>query len=150
MAITDELAQLRVETLAAIEAAQTTAALDEVRVAVVGKSGSLTGYLRNMGNVAKEERATVGKTVNEVRNAVEAALEERKAQLAAAELEASINASAIDITMPGRSQQIGTRHLINAHHRRDLRYLPGPWLHGCHRSRGRDRLVQLHGAECAG
>ena len=37
MAITDELAQLRVETLAAIEAAQTTAALDEVRVAVVGK-----------------------------------------------------------------------------------------------------------------
>lgn len=113
MAITDELVQLRVETLAAIEAAQTTAALDEVRVAVVGKSGSLTGYLRNMGNVAKEERATVGKTVNEVRNAVEAALEERKAQLAAAELEASINASAIDITMPGRSQQIGTRHLIN-------------------------------------
>ena len=113
MAITDELAQLRESTLAAIGAAETSALLDEVRVGVMGKSGTLTAYLRNMGNIAKEERAAVGKTVNEVRNIVEAALEARKKELAALELAASIDAAAVDVTLPGRAQQIGTRHLIN-------------------------------------
>ena len=113
MAITDELAALREQTLAAIEAAADTAALDAVRVGVVGKSGTLTGYLRNMGQVQKEQRAAVGKAVNEARKVVEEALEARKAMLAAAELEASINAAAVDITLPGRVQQLGTRHLIN-------------------------------------
>ena len=114
MAITDELAQLREQTLARIAEADTSAALESVRVAVLGKAGTLTGYLRGMGKVAKEERAVVGKTVNEVRNAVEEALEARKKKLAAAEMEAAIDASAVDVTLPGRAQQMGTRHLINA------------------------------------
>ena len=113
MAIVEELEALRAETLAAIEKAVDTSALDEVRVRVVGKSGTLTAYLRNMGQVAKEERATVGKAVNEARNVVEQALEARKKALAAAELEASIDAAAVDVTLPGRVQQLGTRHLIN-------------------------------------
>ena len=113
MAIVDELAALRESTLAAISAAADTSALDEVRVAVLGKAGTLTGYLRSMGQVAKEERAAVGKTVNEVRNVVEAALEDRKHALEAQELEAAISAAAVDVTLPGRSQQVGTRHLIN-------------------------------------
>ena len=104
---------LREETLAAIAEAVDTAALDTVRVGVVGKSGTLTGYLRNMGKVAKEQRAEVGRAVNEARNVIEEALEERKQALAALELEASINASAVDVTLPGRAQQLGTRHLIN-------------------------------------
>lgn len=114
MAIVDELAQLRERTLAAIEQAADTSALDEVRVAVLGKAGTLTGYLRSMGQVAKEERAAVGKTVNEVRGVVEAALEQRKSALSAKEMEAAINAAAVDVTLPGRGQQVGTRHLINA------------------------------------
>ena len=113
MAIVDELAALRESTFAAISAAADTSALDEVRVAVLGKAGTLTGYLRSMGQVAKEERAAVGKTVNEVRNVVEAALEDRKRALEAQELEAAISAAAVDVTLPGRSQQVGTRHLIN-------------------------------------
>ena len=114
MAIVDELSALRTSTLAAIEQAADTSALEEVRVAVLGKAGTLTGYLRGMGQVAKEERAAVGKAVNEVRGAVEAALEERKRALAAKELEAAIDAAAVDVTLPGRGQQVGTRHLINA------------------------------------
>ena len=113
MAIVDELAALRESTLAAISAAADTSALDEVRVAVLGKAGTLTGYLRSIGQVAKEERAAVGKTVNEVRNVVEGALEDRKRALEAQELEAAISAAAVDVTLPGRSQQVGTRHLIN-------------------------------------
>lgn len=113
MAIVDELAELQAQTLAAIEAAADTAALDTVRVGVVGKSGTLTGYLRNMGQVPKEERAEVGKAVNAARTVVEEALEARKKALAAAELAASIDAAAVDVTLPGRSQQLGSRHLIN-------------------------------------
>ena len=113
MAITEELAALRDDTLQRIEAAATTDELDAVRVAVVGKQGSLTGYLRSMGSVPKEERAAVGRAVNEAREAVEAALEARKATLSAAELTAAIDAAAVDVTLPGRAQQRGTRHLIN-------------------------------------
>ena len=53
MAIVDELSALRTSTLAAIEQAADTSALEEVRVAVLGKAGTLTGYLRGMGQVAK-------------------------------------------------------------------------------------------------
>ena len=113
MAITEELSALRDDTLAAIAAAGTTAALEEVRVAVLGKSGTLTGYLRSMGQVPKEERAAVGKAVNEARVAVEEALGARKATLDAAELDAAMDAAAVDVTLPGRVQQRGTRHLIN-------------------------------------
>ncbi len=113
MGVSEELAQLQEETLAAIAAAETTSALEEVRVRVVGKSGTLTGYLRSMGSVPKEERALVGKAVNEARNCVEEALAARKEALAAAELEQRIQGDAVDVTLPGRGQQRGTRHLIN-------------------------------------
>ena len=113
MSVIEELSTLRDETLAAIAAAENTAELDKVRVAVLGKSGTLTGYLRSMGKLPKEERAVVGKTVNETRTIVESALEERKSAWAASELMAAIDAAAVDVTLPGRSQQMGTRHLIN-------------------------------------
>ena len=113
MAIADELVALREATLADIAAAEDSAALDAVRVAVIGKSGTLTGYLRSMGSVPADQRASVGKAVNEARVAVEEALAARKAVLDAAELEAAIDAAAVDVTLPGRAQQMGTRHLIN-------------------------------------
>ena len=113
MAIAEELAALRERTLAEIAAADTSAALEAVRVAVLGKSGTLTGYLRSMGQVPAEERASVGKAVNAARVEVEEALAARKAALDAAELEAAMGAAAVDVTLPGRVQQRGTRHLIN-------------------------------------
>ena len=113
MAIVDELNELNAQALRDIEAAADTAALEEVRVAVLGKKGTLTGYLRGMGQLPKEERAEVGKTANIVRNAVESALANRKEALAKAELLAKMDAEAVDITLPGRGQQVGTRHLIS-------------------------------------
>ena len=114
MAIVEEVNALRTSTLDRIATAADTEALEAIRIEVVGKSGTLTSYLHSMGQVPKEERAEVGKTVNAVRNEVEAALESKKAALSATELEAKMAADAVDITLPGRSQQMGTRHLINA------------------------------------
>ncbi len=114
MAIIDELISLQAETLDRVAAAADTTELESVRVGVLGKKGTLTGYLRGMGQLAPEDRASVGKTANEVRNAVETALDARKAELARAELAAKMDAEAVDVTLPGRVQQMGTRHLINA------------------------------------
>lgn len=113
MAVLDELTALRAQTSNDIANAATTAELESVRIAVLGKSGSLTGYLRSMGSVAKEERAEVGKAVNAAREAIEGALDEALCTLKTKELDAAIDAAAVDVTLPGRSQQIGTRHLIN-------------------------------------
>lgn len=113
MALIDELQALTQETLEKISNTDRSSELEEIRVAVVGKSGSLTKYLRSMGSVPKEERAEVGKAVNIARQQVEDALSEAKARISAAELNASIDASAVDVTLPGRAQQIGSRHLIS-------------------------------------
>ena len=113
MALVDDLKNLREKTHVAIEEAKNSEELDRVRVAVLGKQGELTGYLRNMGSVAKEERAKVGKAVNEARQAVEGALEQKMSELKSAEMAAAIDASAVDVTLPGRKQVVGTRHIIN-------------------------------------
>lgn len=113
MSLVDEIVSLGARAQEQIECAQTTAALEELRVALVGKKGSLTAYLRSMGQLEKEERAFVGKSLNEVRNAVEAALARKKEALESSELKARLENSALDVTLPGRSQQLGTRHLIS-------------------------------------
>ena len=114
MSVVDDVKSLHADTLSAIAQAPDTEALEKIRVEVVGKSGSLTGYLRSMGQIEKEHRAEVGKTVNAARNEIEAALDAKKKELSFSELEAKMEASAVDVTLPGRVQQMGTRHLINA------------------------------------
>lgn len=114
MSIQEDVLALRERVLAQITEAADSQALEQVRVQVLGKSGELTAYLRSMGKLPKEERPALGKTVNQVRGAVEQALEARKATLAASELTARMEAGAVDVTLPGRSQQMGARHLISS------------------------------------
>ena len=113
MGLREELYELRETTLARIETADNSSILEDVRIAVLGKKGSLTAALRGMRDLPKEERPVIGKITNDVRDALEAALEEKKAQLKAAELELKMAASAVDVTLPGRNMPIGTEHLIN-------------------------------------
>lgn len=114
MALIDDLKNLRQKAHQMVLDATNSDELDKVRVAVLGKQGELTAYLRNMGSVAKEERAKVGKAVNEARVAVESALEEKMKQLKDSELQDQISKDAVDITLPGRRQVVGTRHIINS------------------------------------
>lgn len=113
MSLVDEIHSLVSDVSSKVSDSNTLDALEEVRVAVLGKSGSLTGYLRNMGNVAKEERAEVGKLVNSARNEIENKLAEKKEKLKNAEMQAKIESSAVDITLPGRCQHPGHQHLIS-------------------------------------
>lgn len=84
--------------------------LNEVRVNFLGKKGVLTGVLKSMKDVAKEDRPMVGQMVNETRAKIEAHLEETKARLETALREARMAEEEIDVTLPARRREIGHRH----------------------------------------
>jgi phenylalanyl-tRNA synthetase alpha chain len=104
----DDLASLQAETEAAIAAAADLRALDAVRVAVLGKSGSLTGLLKGLGAVPAERRKERGAALNRLKAAIEAAIEARRAVLEAAALEARLAAERLDVTLPPRPFAPGT------------------------------------------
>ena len=112
MALIDELQELRSAGLEAVAAAGELTSLDAVRVALLGKKGSLTGVLRGLGALGSDERPAAGKVSNEVRLALEAAIAEREGVLAAAALERKLTAEAVDVTLPGRRRAPGRQHLI--------------------------------------
>jgi phenylalanyl-tRNA synthetase alpha chain len=112
MSIPDELHALRVEGLAAVAAAGDLVALEAVRLAYLGKKGSLTGVLRGLGALSADERPAVGKVSNEVRDALESAIAERQAALSATALASRLTAEAVDVTLPGRRRAPGHQHLI--------------------------------------
>ncbi len=112
--ITQDLEQLRQEAETALSQATTTEATREWHSEFLGRKGRLTSVLRSLGSLPAEERAQVGKAANELKQALEAALEARQAALAKAELEAALNAEAVDVTLPGRPQNVGKLHPTNA------------------------------------
>lgn len=113
MAMSDELRAIQERVEQGLAKARTLEALEQVRVASLGKKGSLTAIMRSMGRLPKEERPAMGQLANTVRANVEAAIGQRREQLAKAALEARISAEAADVTLPGRRLSHGTEHLIS-------------------------------------
>lgn len=113
MGVIDELQSIEQQAVADIQAADSLDKLEQLRVALMGKKGSLTGVLRSMGSLSQEERPLVGKRANEVRVLVEEALNQRKQLLDKAALEERLAVDALDITLPGRRLSPGTQHLIS-------------------------------------
>ncbi|HET9613178.1 MAG TPA: phenylalanine--tRNA ligase subunit alpha [Candidatus Limnocylindrales bacterium] len=110
--LTRDLETLRDDALAQIAAAPDSAALQAIELDVLGKKGRLTAVLRGIGALPAEDRPRVGSIANEVRTALEAALDERRRDRAAAELEARLRAEAVDVTAPGRPIRRGALHPI--------------------------------------
>ena len=86
------------------------ASLEEVRVRYLGKKGELTAVLRGMGKLSPEERPAVGQLANEVREAIESKIADKKAELQAAALEKKLKEEKIDVTAPGKAIAVGERH----------------------------------------
>ena len=106
----EQLANIRAQALAAFEAAGDSAALDALRVQYLGKKGELTAVLKQMGKLSAEERPAMGQLANEVRAALEEALERRGKELEAKALEDRLKAEALDVTIPGKPYKAGHRH----------------------------------------
>ncbi|MEA2453918.1 MAG: phenylalanyl-tRNA synthetase alpha chain [Thermoleophilaceae bacterium] len=114
-----DLAQLRTEAEAAVGAAASAAELEELRVRYLGRKSELTQALRSIGELPPEQRGPVGKEANEVRQALEALLEQRTAQLEAAELDQRLVEDRVDVTLPGDPPvPVGHLHLVSQIRRR--------------------------------
>ncbi|MCO4784421.1 phenylalanine--tRNA ligase subunit alpha [Marinomonas atlantica] len=108
----ENLNQILADALAAVAASDNEAGLDEIRVQYLGKKGALTALLKQLGNVAPEDRPKFGQMVNEAKEQVQAKMNERKTALAAAALNAKLANETIDVTLSGKGQEIGGLHPV--------------------------------------
>src|SRR5712691_12396759 len=107
-----DIQTLETEILPAIEAANNEAALEAVRVAALGKSGSVSALLKTLGSMTPDERKAQGPLINGLKEAVNAALAARKDALKGAALVERLNTETIDVTLPVREPpaEIGRVH----------------------------------------
>ena len=106
----DIIEKLQKEALEKINSAENKERLNELKVAYLGKKGELTALLKNMKNIAPEERAEFGKVVNEAREAIENTLNNVGSELAKLALEAKLKAETIDVTLPANKREFGHNH----------------------------------------
>ena len=112
MAVTDTLRELREQVEQNLSEMKDTAALDALRVKVLGKKGALTELLKGMGKLAPEERPKVGAQINEARQWLTERMNERQEALQKLEREAALKAETIDVTEPRRPVKVGSAHPI--------------------------------------
>ena len=103
-----DLIDLQTSILAEIAAAPDETALEAVRVSVLGKKGSISERLATLGRMAPEERKSAGAAINLAKDAVTAALTQRRSALKAAALDARLVAEALDVTLPVRENGVTT------------------------------------------
>lgn len=106
----EQMQKIQQEAEKLIQAAPDLPSLNEIRVRFLGKKGELTQVLRAMGKLSASERPLVGKQANEIRDYLEARLQEKAANLKSAEKLLSLKQETLDVTLPGRQIQLGRRH----------------------------------------
>jgi phenylalanyl-tRNA synthetase alpha chain len=106
------LSALVAQALAEIDASADLAALDEVRVRLLGKKGLLTEHLKGLGTLIAAERPAAGQRINEAKAAIQTALEMHRIRLEQAALERELASGRIDVTLPGRGEDSGSLHPV--------------------------------------
>ena len=104
---------LTTQALADIAAADTPQAIEALRVALLGKSGSVTAQLKQLGTLPVEQRKAAGEAINRARDALGTALAERKTALDNAALDARLASETIDVTLPGIDGTRGGLHPVS-------------------------------------
>ena len=106
------LDDLKAEATAAIELAADSAALEKLRVEWLGKKGRVTNLLKSLGKLDAEERPKVGAEINAVKQLLNAQISERTETLQRAAIAAQLAAESLDVTLPGRREDLGALHPI--------------------------------------
>ena len=107
------LTALETGTLSRIRDAATAEQLEAVRVDVLGRKGQLAAVSRDMGKLTPDERARIGKLLNTVKTAVEAALESRRAEFESQALALRLDAEWVDMTVPATGTRPGALHPVS-------------------------------------
>lgn len=106
----EQLEAIRKAALESIAGSHTGDELETLRVKYLGKKGELTGLLKQMGALSADLRPVMGQLANEVRAALETAIEDQSAILERQAMEARLEAEALDVTIPGKKHKIGHKH----------------------------------------
>ena len=104
---------LRDKYIAAIAGAADEAALEDLRLAAVGKKGEISLKMRELGKMTPEERQVAGPALNALKDEINSALAARKSALADAALEERLAAEWLDVTLPGRARRQGSIHPVS-------------------------------------
>ncbi len=108
-----DIETLQNELITAIDSASTLETLEAVRVAALGKQGSVSALLKTMGGMSPEERQTQGPIINGLRESISSALATKKAELETAELNRRLATERIDMTLPAPDAPRGTIHPVS-------------------------------------
>ncbi len=125
MSDTPRIREIEQEFRARLEAAADLKALDDVRVAFLGKKGAVTLLYKELGKVDAAFRAEAGRLINDLRTAVEGALEAKAGAARAADLTARLEAERVDVTLPGRGPAPGRLHPLTLVERRIVSIFEG-------------------------
>jgi phenylalanyl-tRNA synthetase alpha chain len=110
--VADSLSALVEQALADLDESASVAALDEVRVRLLGKKGLLTEQLKGLGALSAAERPAAGQRINEAKTSIQAALEMHRIRLEQTAMAAELAKGTIDVTLPGRGQEPGSLHPV--------------------------------------
>ena len=110
--MTDNVQAILEQGLAQLSATQDPQELENVKANYIGKQGTINALLKQLATLPPEEKKTFGATVNQAKQAFEAALNARREALAAEKLAAQLAAEALDITLPGRGNPQGGLHPV--------------------------------------
>ncbi len=130
----DQLVELTDSALAEVDAVSDLKALEDVRVAYLGKKGRITALLKSLGQLDPAERRDRGAQINQAKQAVQSALNQRRQRLEQMALDLQLAAEQIDVTLPGRGESVGTVHpvtrtmnrIISLFHRLGFAVAEGP------------------------
>ncbi len=106
----EQLEAIRKSALDSIAGTKAAAELEALRVKYLGKKGELTAVLKQMGSLSAELRPVMGQMANDVRAALETAIEAQSAILEKKALEARLEAETVDVTVPGKVIEVGKKH----------------------------------------
>ncbi|NJN29736.1 MAG: phenylalanine--tRNA ligase subunit alpha [Synechococcales cyanobacterium RM1_1_8] len=109
-----KLDQLQQDALGAIAEADSLEAIEKLRLRFLGKKGELSVVLKGMGKLEAGDRPRIGSLANEVKTAVQSALDGAKTRMERSALEAQLASETIDVTMPGDYRPQGRRHPLNS------------------------------------
>lgn len=111
--MTTELDALIADARESFALAQSPADLENAKARFLGKSGSITALMKGMAQLSVEEKRSRGAAINLAKQAVEAALNARRQEIADAQLQAHLQAEVLDVTLPGRVRGQGGLHPVS-------------------------------------
>lgn len=104
---------LRTKYLEAVASVKDEGALEDLRVAAVGKKGEVSLKMRELGKMTPEERQVAGPALNALKDEINSALAAKKEALGDAALDARLNDEWLDVTLPARNRPAGTIHPVS-------------------------------------